>query len=199
MKKILAIVLSLVLMLTFFAGCGAKETNTAEDTTHATGAIVPSDEELIKADLEKIYNDAFAAEKVKGVEEYKADPSFAGCDAEALIEAACTHVSMEVTAVNVDGDKATAEVKFTSPEVNSDRANEFAATKMETIKDKMANATEEEETALFEQFFIDLFSDKDFPELEETGTANYEKVNGEWKLADEDFFNGFAFFADENA
>ena len=87
MKKYLAIILALVLMLTLFVGCGAKSAPSGE--SEKTTAAPKTDEQAIKDDLKKEFNmdnyEEFVAAGLKADEEFVQIAQEAGLDIDEYI------------------------------------------------------------------------------------------------------------------
>ena len=122
MKKFLAILMALTLMLTVFAGCAKQAAPKADggDTTKAAETKLSKDQEKIIADLKKELNIEGYEDQV--ATELKADPEFtavaeqAGLDVDEYVGTLAKMYKWDIGDVNVDGDKAVAKVTMTYPD-----------------------------------------------------------------------------------
>ena len=186
MKKYLAIILALVLMLTLFVGCGAKSAPSGE--SEKTTAAPKTDEQAIKDDLKKEFNmdnyEEFVAAGLKADEEFVQIAQEAGLDIDEYVNAFATKYKWDIGDVSVDGDKAIAKITMTCPDFE----------KMDVIFDEkldeyMANndtskLTESEAQKLVCDIMMDILKSEDLPLTSEDFDIDYIKEDGSWKMAD---------------
>ena len=190
MKKILAILMTLILMLTLFAGCAKNAAPKADDST--TKAPVENklskDEEAIIADLKKEFNmdnyEEFVAAGLKADEEFVQIAQEAGLDIDEYVNAFATKYKWDIGDVSVDGDKAIAKITMTCPDFE----------KMDVIFDEkldeyMANndtskLTESEAQKLVCDIMMDILKSEDLPLTSEDFDIDYIKEDGAWKMAE---------------
>ena len=186
MKKYLAIILALVLMLTLFVGCGAKSAPSGE--SEKTTAAPKTDEQAIKDDLKKEFNmdnyEEFVAAGLKADEEFVQIAQEAGLDIDEYVNAFATKYKWDIGDVSVDGDKAIAKITMTCPDFE----------KMDVIFDEkldeyMANndtskLTESEAQKLVCDIMMDILKSEDLPLTSEDFDIDYIKEDGAWKMAE---------------
>lgn len=190
MKKILAILMTLILMLTLFAGCGAKTAPAGESdkTTVAPESKLSKDEQAITDDLKKEFNmdnyEEVVAAGLKADEEFVAIAEEAGLDIDEYVNAFATKYKWDIGDVSVDGDKAIAKITMTCPDFE----------KMDVIFDEkldeyMANndtskLTESEAQKLVCDIMMDILKSEDLPLTSEDFDIDYIKEDGAWKMAE---------------
>ena len=186
MKKYLAIILALVLMLTLFVGCGTKSAPSGE--SEKTTAAPKTDEQAIKDDLKKEFNmdnyEEFVAAGLKADEEFVQIAQEAGLDIDEYVNAFATKYKWDIGDVSVDGDKAIAKITMTCPDFE----------KMDVIFDEkldeyMANndtskLTESEAQKLVCDIMMDILKSEDLPLTSEDFDIDYIKEDGAWKMAE---------------
>ena len=186
MKKYLAIILALVLMLTLFVGCGAKSAPSGE--SEKTTAAPKTDEQAIKDDLKKEFNmdnyEEFVAAGLKADEEFVQIAQEAGLDIDEYVNAFAKKYKWDIGDVSVDGDKAIAKITMTCPDFE----------KMDVIFDEkldeyMANndtskLTESEAQKLVCDIMMDILKSEDLPLTSEDFDIDYIKEDGAWKMAE---------------
>ncbi len=186
MKKYLAIILALVLMLTLFVGCGAKSAPSGE--SEKTTTAPKTDEQAIKDDLKKEFNmdnyEEFVAAGLKADEEFVQIAQEAGLDIDEYVNAFATKYKWDIGDVSVDGDKAIAKITMTCPDFE----------KMDVIFDEkldeyMANndtskLTESEAQKLVCDIMMDILKSEDLPLTSEDFDIDYIKEDGAWKMAE---------------
>lgn len=200
MKKILAVLLAMTLILTLFAGCSSAVIPTADGsdkTTKATadkddGPKLTKDQKKIDEDLAKEFGiegfEKQIAAEVKEDEDTVATIESLGIDADEYIEAIMKHYgwTWDPAAIAVDGDKAVAKVTMTYPDFDtmSDMLDEKSEEWLKTIdKDSMDEATFYKE---YGKLVMEVMHAEDFPELTSDFDIDYVKDGGTWKMADED-------------
>lgn len=196
-NKILALMLAAVLAAGSLglAACGgggsssggddAKPTDSQQEKTPAG----PTDEELIKEDLEKVVG--FSVSKEEMLEGFLEDEDMKhfqelGFDLEAYAENMSNKIKFDVRSIDVSGDTAVAHVTLTFPEFNEaaealieKRADEaFADIDLESI-------TEEEFLAKYMGVVSDTLTDPAFPTVDNEFDIDYVKKGDAWEMADQ--------------
>lgn len=192
MKKFLAILMALTLMLTVFAGCAKQAAPKADggDTTKAAETKLSKDQEKIIADLKKELNIEGYEDQVAA--ELKADPEFtavaeqAGLDVDEYVGTLAKMYKWDIGDVNVDGDKAVAKVTMTYPDYSvmdqllDQKLDEYLAT------NDTSNLTEDEATKIVGQLLMEILKSGELTTTSEDFDIDYIKENGAWKIANYD-------------
>lgn len=149
-----------------------------------------TDEDLIKDDFEAKIRTLVRPETVMnalGEDEDVIEMFDAfGIDIEELATNVCNAITFEVKSVKVDGDKAILTVAVTTPDF--DNADDYFDKKLEEKLGgtNVNSASVESMLKAFGELVNEMFTDPDIPKKTEDEEVEYEKVNGEWKMVDED-------------
>lgn len=186
MKKYLSIVLALTLILTVFAGCGAK--SAPEEKQKKTELTPKSDEQLIKDDLLKAFSmdnyDEVIAAGLKQDAEFVAVAEEAGLDIDEYVNAFASKYKWDIGDISVDGDKALAIITMTCPDFE----------KMDVIFDQKlddymanndtSNLSESDAKKLVCDIMLEIVKADDLPLKSEDFNIDYSKEDGTWKMVD---------------
>lgn len=186
MKKYLSIVLALTLILTVFAGCGAK--SAPEEKQKKTEVTPKSDEQLIKDDLLKAFSmdnyDEMIAAGLKQDAEFVAVAEEAGLDIDEYVNAFASKYKWDIGDISVDGDKALAKITMTCPDFE----------KMDVILDQKlddymanndtSNLSESDAKKLVCDIMLEIVKADDLPLTSEDFNIDYSKEDGTWKMVD---------------
>lgn len=192
-KKLVAMVAFaavLAMSLTMLVACGGgSDSKSGSDSGKAASTpAAQSDEDLIKADIEKVVGTTVSAKDL--AEGFKADEDFvqiaemASLDLDKYAEKIATRFSAVVKDVKVDGDNAVAKLEVTSPDFKA--MYELLDKKLEeALADvDVANITEEEYGKMVGQLMLDVFDDPEFPNATAECDVDYAKKDGEWSIVD---------------
>lgn len=158
-----------------------------EEPANSTPA--PTDEELIRADIEKTLGTYVSKEAL--AEGLKSDESVKeliqyGFDADVIAESVASKFKLEVTSVEVDGDTAVATVDMTVPSFGGDTTDQMlddALTKKTEGMD-LSQMSEEDAMTLMMDAVVEVISDPNFPTETESLDLDYVKKDGQWSLKD---------------
>lgn len=158
-----------------------------EEPANSTPA--PTDEELIRADIEKTLGTYVSKEAL--AESLKSDESVKeliqyGFDADVIAESVASKFKLEVTSVEVDGDTAVATVDMTVPSFGGDTTDQMlddALTKKTEGMD-LSQMSEEDAMTLMMDAVVEVISDPNFPTETESLDLDYVKKDGQWSLKD---------------
>ena len=148
-----------------------------------------TDENLIKDDFEAKIRTIVRPETVMSAlsEDEDAVEMFDafGFDIEELATNVCNAITFEVKSVKVDGDKTILTVAVTTPDFEN--SDDYFDKKLEE-KFAGTNVNSASMESLFKAFgelVNEMFTDPDMPKTTQDEEVEYEKVNGEWKMVDE--------------
>ena len=190
MKKFLAILMMLTLMLTLFAGCAKNAAPKADSST--TKAPVENklskDEEAIIADLKKElnvdgYEEQIAAE-LKADKDFVATMNAAGIDVDEYVNAIAPKYKWEIGKITVDGKEAVAKVTMTYPDYEKmdslldQKIDEYLAT---NDASKLSDADAQK---LVGDMMMEIVKSDELPVAAADFDIDYVKENGIWKMVD---------------
>lgn len=191
MKKFLTILMALTLMLTLFAGCGAKTTTSdGNDKKVEASAKGSKDQEAIIADLKKELNidgyEAQVAAELKADQEFIATTNQVNLDIDEYVNAIAKKYKWDIGDVTVDGDKAVAKVTMTSPDFNA--MDTLLDEKIEAFKasNDVSTMTEQDLMKALGEMMLEIVKADDLPLETQDFDIDYIKEGNTWKMADYD-------------
>lgn len=182
-KRFLLVVTTLVFALALggLAACGGS----AGSSSDGGG---PSDEELITQDVESTLSSmldqdtiATAFRSVEGV----SDLEGLGFDVDAVSEAIASSLKFEVENVTVDGDAATATVKMSYPDFESDEMAAALQEKLESLDVADMTSTADIVKA-YQDAMVEVLTDSSLPQASDQTEVDYVRDGDGWKMKDED-------------
>ncbi|MBQ7120429.1 MAG: hypothetical protein IJO09_09460 [Oscillospiraceae bacterium] len=186
MKKILALILAALMMITMFAACGDdKKEETKEETKKETKKDSGIDEEDFVDAAEKAFSEA-GREAISSLAELDfSDDEMDEIEkiVDEMIEIRLKKSKFKVSDIEVDGDKATATVSGYA--ADEDEANEMLE---EKIAEYEIPDSEFEQTVLVLALMSEVMEEIDYDE-EEGGTGEFEKDGDEWVMTNPEIFN----------
>ncbi len=190
MKKFLAILMMLTLMLTLFAGC-AKNAAPKADTSTTKAPVenkLSKDEEAIIFDLKKElnvdgYEEQVAAE-LKADKEFVATMTAAGIDIDEYVNAIAPKYKWEIGKITVDGKEAVAKVTMAYPDYEKmdvlldEKIDKYLAT---NDASKLSDADAQK---LVGEMMMEIVKSDELPVATADFDIDYIKGSDGWKMAD---------------
>ncbi len=154
-----------------------------------SSAPAPSDEDLIRADIEKTIGTYIDKDEwAKGM---KADEDIQelmqyGFDVDAIAESFASKFKIEVTDIKVNGESAIATIDILMPNFGSEETDQMLD---DVLEKKMASIdlmqlSEEEIMKILVDSAVEVMSDPNFPTKTETLDLDYVKKDSQWSLKD---------------
>ena len=166
-------------------GGGGSEKSGGQESTPQ-----PTDEELIKQDVEKIIGTSISAETLlKGLRDDEQMLKFEemGMDLEEYAKNMAKIFKISIDSVEVEGDEAKAKAKLTVPDFGekTDKLTEKALEK-ETKGVTVSELSQDEQIEIFAKVMNGVLSDPDFPTATTDFDIDYVKKDGTWQMKDKD-------------
>ena len=190
MKKFLAILMMLTLMLALFAGCAKNAAPKAgSDTTKAPAeSKLSKDEEAIILDLKKElnvdgYEEQIAAE-LKADQDFVATMNAAGIDVDEYVNAIAPKYKWEIGKITVNGKEAVAKVTMTYPDYEKmdslldEKIDEYLAT------NDTSNLSDADAQKLVGDMMMEIVKSDALPVADAKFDIDYVKGEDGWKMAD---------------
>lgn len=176
LKKI-SIVMTLMISVTTFYGCKSEVTSISDVVKTYLDGIKNADEKTISASLNEnistlLNNGEIQKESIQN-DSYK------------KLVSEIQKITYTINSENIDGDKATVNVKINGPDI----ADVIAKSIQKTFKSSLSQAfsdaevTEEEQDKLYNDIMLECLNEVKF--TNRTGDITLEKSDNEWKIADE--------------
>lgn len=198
MKKVLAILLTTVLILTLFAGCAAKPVPAGKnnDAGKDSSAIdnapkLSKDQKAILADLEKEFSvDGYEkeiADELREDAETQEIVDSLGITVEDYVAGIIKHYNWTFGDITVDGDTAVAAVTMAYPDFEKmGEILEAEADKWIEEQGGLESVTEEEFYQAYGKIVIDVLNSDAFPVLTADFNVDYIKDGKDWVVKDRD-------------
>ena len=166
---------------------GASQSSEKQETVVAA----PSDEDLIRADIESIVGTSVSKEALSA--SFRTDSQMVefekiGMDIDAYAEAFSKKCKLEIDFIEVKSDTAVAKVTFTTPRLDDEAEkllDETLDTELENVN--IENASEEKLFTLLFGVMQKTIESPDFPLGSESFDIEYTKTNGTWRMVDQSF------------
>lgn len=188
----LVVVLVIALCSMGLVACGGSGQGGggSEKSGGQESAPQPTDEELIKQDVEKIIGTSISAETLlKGLRDDEQMLKFEemGMDLEEYAKNMAKIFKISIDSVEVEGDEAKAKAKLTVPDFGekTDELTEKALEK-ETKGVTVSELSQDEQIEIFAKVMNGVLSDPDFPTATTDFDIDYVKKDGTWQLKDKD-------------
>lgn len=188
----LVVVLVIALCSMGLVACGGSGQGGggSEKSGGQESAPQPTDEELIKQDVEKIIGTSISAETLlKGLRDDEQMLKFEemGMDLEEYAKNMAKIFKLSIDSVEVEGDEAKAKAKLTVPDFGekTDELTEKALEK-ETKGVTVSELSQDEQIEIFAKVMNGVLSDPDFPTATTDFDIDYVKKDGTWQLKDKD-------------
>ena len=199
MKKIIAILLTTVLILTVFAGCSSTTPSSAGKNTDSgksgtdidNGPKLSKDQKAILADLEKEFSvDGYEkeiADEIKTDEETTQIVDSLGITVDDYVSGIVKHYGWTFGDITVDGDTAVAAVTMTYPDF--DKMGEILDAKADEWLEAQGGVeavTEEQFYQAYGKIVMDILNSDEFPVLTADFNVDYIKDGKDWVIKDRD-------------
>jgi len=186
----LVVVLVIALCSMGLVACGGSGQGGggSEKSGGQESAPQPTDEELIKQDVEKIIGTSISAETLlKGLRDDEQMLKFEemGMDLEEYAKNMAKIFKISIDSVEVEGDEAKAKAKLTVPDFGekTDKLTEKALEK-ETKGVTVSELSQDEQIEIFAKVMNGVLSDPDFPTATTDFDIDYVKKDGTWQMKD---------------
>lgn len=186
----LVVVLVIALCSMGLVACGGSGQGGggSEKSGGQESAPQPTDEELIKQDVEKILGTSISAETLlKGLRDDEQMLKFEemGMDLEEYAKNMAKIFKISIDSVEVEGDEAKAKAKLTVPDFGekTDKLTEKALEK-ETKGVTVSELSQDEQIKIFAKVMNGVLSDPDFPTATTDFDIDYVKKDGTWQMKD---------------
>ena len=185
-----AVVCAFVLLgLTACGGSGSSG-GSSSGGSQEKSEPVPTDEELIQADIEKIIGTVISSDELLAqLREDETMKQFEGMglDLESYAENMAKKFKLEVDAVEVSGDTAVVKAKLTTPTFG-DEANEIMEKALAKASEglDLSTMSQSEQMKVFAEALNAALTDPDFPTNSSDFDIDYVKKDGTWEAKDKD-------------